>query len=374
VIRAALAVAVLAVLPATAFAAPAATDRYIVVLDDSADSQAVAREHGKRYGASDRTVYSFALNGYAAKIPPSEIGAVRSDPRVKYVEPDAVVTADTTQTPAPSWGLDRIDQRALPLSGSYNYTRTGSGVTAYIIDTGIRRSHTDFGGRASWGADFVSPSTGGQDCDGHGTHVAGTVGGTTYGVAKLANLVAVRVLDCSGSGYWSWIIAGIDWVTAHHATPAVANMSLGGRATQSVDDAVSRSIASGVAYSISAGNSGQDACKYSPARTPAAITIGATDSTDTRASWSNWGSCVDWFAPGVSIKSDYNASDTATSTLSGTSMASPHTTGVLARYFEVNPTATPAAARSALFSQTTKNIVKDPKSANAHLLYRLPGY
>jgi subtilisin family serine protease len=222
------------------------------------------------------------------------------DARVLRVEQDGTMEAFGTQTSA-TWGLDRIDQRALPLSTTYTYTNTGSGVTAYIIDTGIRFSHNEFGGRATSGFDAVDGGSA-DDCHGHGTHVAGTVGGSTYGVAKSVSLVAVRVLNCSGSGSTSGVIAGIDWVTTNHATRSVANMSLGGGASASLDAAVNNSIASGVTYAIAAGNGNnggvaQDACKYSPARVAAAITVGATDKTDTKTSWSNYGNCVDIFAP-----------------------------------------------------------------------------
>jgi PKD repeat protein len=294
------------------------------------------------------------------------------NPNVAYIEPDTEVWASAPQAD-PTWGLDRIDQRNLPLDNSYTYTYLGSGVTAYIIDTGIRTSHGEFGGRASYGWDFVDDDGLADDCNGHGTHVAGTVGGNTYGVAKGVGLVAVRVLNCSGSGTTSGVIAGIDWVTSHHIGPSVANMSLGGSVSASLDTAVKNSVAAGISYAVSAGNNGRNACSYSPARVPEAMTIGATDSTDTKASWSNYGDCVDWFAPGVSITSAWRTNDSATNTISGTSMASPHAAGVAALYLQAHPDASPAAVRDALYAATTKGIVASSSSANNHLLSSLFG-
>lgn len=313
--------------------------------------------------------YYSALLGFAATLPASSLLALRQNPAVDYIEADQVVSIDTTQSPA-TWGIDRIDQRNLPLSNSYTYNNTGSGVHAYIIDTGIRTTHTEFGGRASIGTDTVGDGQNGVDCNGHGTHVAGTVGGATYGVAKNVALVAVRVLNCSGSGSTSGVISGVDWVTSHAAKPAVANMSLGGSASSSLDNAVKNSIASGVTYAIAAGNSNKNACNYSPARVAEAITVGATTSSDSRASYSNYGSCLDLFAPGSSITSAWYSSDTATNTISGTSMATPHVAGVAALYLQSNSSATPAQVRDALVNNATTGVVKSPgKNSPNRLLF-----
>lgn len=346
-------------------------DRYIVVFKADASAGAVdsAIADANSKGAKVHFNYQKALKGFAATLPANALAAIRSNPNVEYVEEDQVVTIDTTQSGA-TWGLDRIDQRALPLNGTYNYNNTGAGVTAYIIDTGIFVSHTDFGGRARVGTDKVGGGQNGIDCNGHGTHVAGTVGGAKYGVAKGVSLVAVRVLDCSGSGTTSGVIAGIDWVTSDHqaGNPAVANMSLGGGASTSLDNAVKNSIADGVVYAVAAGNDGRDACKTSPARVPEAVTVGATDNTDTRARWSNYGSCLDIFAPGVSITSDWYSSSTATNTISGTSMATPHVTGVAALYLQSNPGASPASVRNALVTNGTPSKVKNAGRSSPNVL------
>ena len=291
-----------------------------------------------------------------------------------FVEEDGVAYTSATQSGA-TWGIDRIDQRT-GLSGSFAYNNNGTGVKAYIIDTGILTAHSEFGGRAINGFDAVDGSLPAADCNGHGTHVAGTVGGTTYGVAKGVTLVAVRVLDCGGSGSWSQVIAGIDWVTADHQPdqPAVANMSLGGSASSAVDAAVRKSIADGVVYAVAAGNGNrvglaQDACKTSPTRVTEAMTISATDSADRKASWANYGNCVDFFAPGVGITSTWIGSTNATNTISGTSMATPHAAGVAALYLQGNPFAGPAAVRTALYNGTTKYQVASSKTVNNHLLY-----
>ncbi|PSK67092.1 Aqualysin-1 [Micromonospora sp. MH33] len=320
----------------------------------------------KRYGGSVGTVWSSALTGYSAKLSPAQARRLAADPAVAYVEQDRVVSAQATQTNPPSWGLDRIDQRNLPLDASYTYPNTASNVRAYIIDTGIRTTHTDFGGRATWGTNTVD--TNNTDCNGHGTHVAGTVGGTRYGVAKGVRLVAVKVLNCSGSGSTTGVVSGINWVTSNAVKPAVANMSLGGGVSSSIDNAVTNSVNSGVTYAVAAGNSSANACNYSPARAAAAITVGSTTSSDARSSFSNYGSCVDIFAPGSSIVSAYRTSDTASSTLSGTSMASPHVAGAAALVLGANPSYSPAQVASYLTTNATTGKVTDPGSGSPNRL------
>lgn len=355
---------------AAASSSPTVAGRFIVTLRERTDPGAVAREHGVR----PDYVYTHALNGFAGAVSDAAREGLLRDSRVVRVEPDGIATIVTTQSGA-TWGIDRVDQRALPLSGTYSYTSTGSGVTAYILDTGILFGHTEFGGRATSGFDAVDGGTA-DDCNGHGTHVSGTVGGATYGIAKAVALVGVRVLNCSGSGTLSGVIAGVDWVAGDHAagSPAVANMSLGGGSNSSLDDAVKGMIADGVATAVAAGNGnsagrGQNACRYSPAGVAEAMTIGATDQTDSKTVWSNYGSCVDWFAPGLNITSAWNTDPTATKTISGTSMATPHTAGVAALYLQTNSRATPAQVRTALYDNTTQGIVRNSKTANNHLLF-----
>jgi subtilisin family serine protease len=351
--------------------------QYIVVFRDgvAAGARQAAGQAVEHDGGQVLRTYSSLFTGFAASLPDQALNNLSRNPHIAYIEADQTVSTAGSQSNA-TWGLDRIDQRALPLNGIYHYESTGAGVTAYIIDTGIRTSHNEFGGRAIQGFDAFGGNS--EDCNGHGTHVAGTVGGAVYGVAKEVTLVAVRVLDCNGSGSWSGVVAGMDWVAAQASGPSVANMSLGGGSSTAVNDAVSRMVNAGVPVVVAAGNGNQagkeqDACNYSPAGAANAYTVGATTNTDSKTSWSNYGNCVNIFAPGAGITAAWHTSNSATNTISGTSMASPHVAGVAALYLAANPGAGPQAVYNALSANSTKNIVANSRTVNNHLLYSLFG-
>ncbi|MFI8340252.1 S8 family peptidase [Streptomyces sp. NPDC085639] len=347
---------------------------YIVTLKDSAarSTAASGQAVAKRYGAKIDKTYSAALNGYAVKLSEAQAKKLAADPAVTSVVQNRTFTVSTTQPTPPSWGLDRVDQGALPLNQSYSYPdKAGEGVTAYIIDTGVRITHQDFGGRASYGYDAIDNDSTAQDGHGHGTHVAGTVAGGSYGVAKKAKIVGVRVLDNSGNGTTAQVVAGIDWVTRNAVKPAVANMSLGGGADSALDAAVRNSIASGITYAVAAGNESTNASTKSPARVTEAITVGATTSTDVRASYSNFGTVLDIFAPGSAITSAWGTGDTATNTINGTSMATPHVAGAAAVYLSQNPASTPTQVATALVGSSTPNVVSGGGTGSPNRLLRV---
>ena len=351
--------------PAPLFAKADKIDgEYIVVLNEDADVDALAAE----LGIKPKHLYKAALKGFAGKLSDDELASLRGHSAVAYIEEDQEMTTTTTVTAA-SWGLDRIDQRTLPLSGTYTYNATSSAVRAYVIDTGILTSHTQFGGRASNVYDAFGGS--GTDCHGHGTHVAGTIGGSTYGIARAVRLRGVRVLNCSGSGATSGIIAAVDWVRVNAIKPAVANMSLGGGFSSALNTAVNNLHNSGVFVAVAAGNSNANACNSSPSSASAVYTTASSTSTDAKSSFSNWGSCVDGYAPGSSIKSAWIGSTSATNTISGTSMASPHVAGVAALY----KGAFGDAASSTIVNwintnATTGRITGNPTGTPNRLLYK----
>ncbi|MBX3714270.1 MAG: S8 family serine peptidase [Lysobacter sp.] len=356
--------------------------QYIVVLKDNAASLASERNNLSRVSTVARSMatqhrarlvhsYQNVLRGFVVKADDKSLARLLADPRVAYVEEDGIVSIAATQTNA-TWGLDRVDQRNLPLNQTYVYDTTASGVHAYIVDTGVLGTHSQFSNRMGNGYTAISDGRGTTDCNGHGTHVAGTVGGSTHGVAKGVTIHPVRVLGCDGTGSFSGIVQGIDWVASNHVKPAVANMSLGGDANQSTDDAVRRLHNAGVTVVVAAGNNGGDACQKSPARVPVAITVGSTDNQDRRSIFSvgssNYGSCLDIFAPGSSITSAWHTSTTATNSISGTSMASPHVAGAAALYLANNPNATPTQVTNAILNNATSGKVTDPKAGSPNLL------
>ncbi|WP_375746422.1 S8 family serine peptidase [Corallococcus interemptor] len=352
-------------------------NEYIVVLRDSAQevrrqgAADIARELTSLTSGRVLRTYEHSIRGFLANMSEAEARRLLSDPRVAYVQENGLIHVSATQTNA-TWGIDRIDQRDLPRNSSYTYNVDGTGVHAYVIDTGIRQTHTEFTGRIGNGYDFIDNDSDPSDCHGHGTHVSGTVGGTTWGVAKKVTLHGVRVLDCTGYGNDAQVIGGIDWVAANHVKPAVANMSLGDVGIQAIDDATERLIAAGVTTVVAAGNDSANACNYSPARAPNAITVGSTTSSDARSSFSNYGTCVDIFAPGSSITSASNSGNSSSTSMSGTSMASPHVAGAAALYLSANPTATPAQVRDALVDNATPNKVTSPGTGSPNkLLYTL---
>ncbi|PPC03495.1 S8 family serine peptidase [Acinetobacter pittii] len=350
-------------------------NQYIVILNkDVGSSNEVAQGIAKQHGGKVLQTYDAVLKGFAIYLPDvagtAFVEAMKKNLKVVSVENDTIMKIDATTQSNPDWGLDRIDQKNLPLDSAYSYLQTGSGTTAYIVDTGILSTHQQFSGRVLSGYTAISDGNGTSDCHGHGTHVAGTVGGSTYGVAKNVNLVPIRILGCDGSGASSNVIAGLDWILKNGKKPAVVNMSLGGEANASLDSAVENLFNNGYVMVVAAGNSNTDACSSSPARVSKAITVAATDSTDTRASYSNYGSCVDIFAPGSQINSSWIGSNTATKVLNGTSMATPHVVGVVAEMLQSTPTATPQTISNNLLNQASNNVVKNPSGSPNRLLYK----
>ena len=347
----------------------AVSGSYIVLLDEKADKGKLAKE----YGGTLRRSYDSTVNGFSVNdLSVTEAKRLAADPAVSKVVQNKKFSISATQADPPSWGLDRVDQTETAGDSKYTYPDgAGEGVTAYVIDTGVRVSHQDFGGRASDGFDAVENDETAQDGNGHGTHVAGTIAGTAHGVAKKAKIVAVRVLDDNGSGTTEQVVAGIDWVTKNHQGPSVANMSLGGGADPALDDAVKKAIASGVTFAVAAGNESSDAGQGSPSRVQEAITVASSTKDDQQSDFSNFGSVVDLYAPGSDITSDWNDSDTGTKTISGTSMATPHVVGAAAVYLAAHPDATPDQVAQALVAGATADKISNPSQGTANKLLKI---
>ncbi|MFG2517318.1 S8 family serine peptidase [Streptomyces sp. NPDC048584] len=349
---------------------------YIVLLDEKTRTKTASAEKkdlAEEYGGTLSRSYDAALDGFAATgLSATEAKRLAADPAVGAVVANRTFHTTATQDDPPSWGLDRVDQEDTAGDSKYTYPdQAGEGVTAYVIDTGVRVTHQDFEGRASHGYDAVDNDDTADDGNGHGTHVAATVAGAAHGIAKKADVVAVRVLDDNGSGTTEQVIAGIDWVTENHKGPSVANMSLGGGADPALDAAVQKAIASGVIFAVAAGNESAEAGQGSPARVPEAITVASSTKDDAQSDFSNFGTAVDLYAPGSDITSAWNESDTGTKTISGTSMASPHVAGAAAVYLAGHPDADPAAVATALTGAATADRIGNPGSGTPNKLLRV---